>query len=145
MVHIDDTRLAGNPGFTVWPAISSGNDDTRANGTEWFLSSMAAEEANGTGTDHRIGVWGLTNTASLDTAHPNVALRNAIVNVSQYGVPPASQQRPGSTPLRTCLNNTSCRRRSATAAGSGSSNRPRSRRTTSRFSRWIRTTPACSR
>ncbi len=106
MVHIDDTRLAGNPGFTVWPAISSGSDDTRANGTEWFLSSMAAEEANGTGTDHRIGVWGLTNTASLDTAHPNVALRNAIVNVSQYGVPPASQQRPGSTPLRTCLNNT---------------------------------------
>ncbi len=106
MVHIDSTRLAGNPGFTVWPAISSGNDDTRANGTEWFLSSMAAEEANGTGTDHRIGVWGLTNTASLDTTHPNVVLRNAVVDVAQYGAPPASKQRPGSTPLLTCLNNT---------------------------------------
>jgi len=106
MVHIDHTSIAGNPGFTVWPAMSSGANDTRANGTEWFLSSMAAEEANGTGTDHRIGVWALTNTASLDSATPHLALHNAIVNVNQYAIPPSSQQRLGPTPLRTCLNNT---------------------------------------
>jgi hypothetical protein len=106
MAHIDDTGVAGTPGFTVWPAISSGAHDLRANGTEWFLSSMAAEEAGGTGTDNRIGVWALTNTASLDTPHPNVVLRSSVVQVSRYGIPPSSQQRPGSTPLRTCLNNT---------------------------------------
>jgi len=106
MVHIDDTELAGTPGFTVWPAVSSGAHDAQANGTEWFLSSNAAAEANGNGSSTQIGVWALTNTGSLDTASPAVHLKNAVVNVNRYSVPPSSQQKLGPTPLRTCLNNT---------------------------------------
>jgi hypothetical protein len=106
MVHIDNTSVDGTPGWTVWPAISSGNHDLRANGTEWFLSNMAGEEAHGTGSDNRIGVWGLSNTASLDTPHPNLVLRSGVVRVQTYSVPPPADQKPGPTPLRACVNNT---------------------------------------
>ena len=126
MVHIDSTGLAGNPGFTVWPAISPGNDDTRANGTEWFLSSIAAEEANGAGTDHRIVIWGLTNTlAGHHAAHRGASQRDRRGRAVRS--PPASKQSPGSTPLLTCLNNTKCPRRSVRAAGSTCSHRPGAR------------------
>jgi hypothetical protein len=106
MVHIDNTHVAGGPGFTVWPAISTGNEDTRGNGTEWFLSSNAAAEANGTGASNQIAVWGLSNTASLNSPAPHLVLRTDVVGVDRYSMPPSSQQKAGPTPLRTCLNNT---------------------------------------
>jgi hypothetical protein len=106
LVHIDNTSVDGTPGFTVWPAISSGNHDLRRNGTEWFLSNMAAEEANGDGSDNRIGVWGLSNTASLNAPHPNLVLKSTVVHVNTYSTPPPATQKPGPTPLRACLNNT---------------------------------------
>jgi hypothetical protein len=111
MAHIDTSGLvnapsdAGStqPGFTVWPAQSPGTTSFNLNngGTEYFLSSNAADEAThpvaGTGgnyTSNQIVLWTLTNTASLNTS-PALSLSNKLVTVSQYAIPPAQVQ-PGS-------------------------------------------------
>jgi hypothetical protein len=126
MQHIDTSGMvnapsdAGStqPGFTLWPAQSPGTTsfDLNAGGTEYFLSSNAADEAQrpvagtaGTRTSNQLIVWALTNTASLNTA-PALSLSNKILTVGQYGVPP-KQQQPGSgaaptatVPQGLCLN-----------------------------------------
>lgn len=123
LVHFDELASdKGNPGkatdkntpgFTVWPAQSNPGDyATEANGTEYFLSSLAAEEANGSGLDNRLGVWALTNTQALATGGPggnkkgDLELSNLTVPVEPYGVPPPSDQKPGSVPLADCINDT---------------------------------------
>jgi hypothetical protein len=129
MVHIDTFSAvnvpsdAGStqPGFTVWPAQSPGAEsfNLNAHGTEYFLSSNAADEAqmpvsggSGTHTSTQLVVWTLTNTRSLDTASPALSLSNTALTVGQYGVPP-KQQQPGSgtlattdTPQGFCINDT---------------------------------------
>lgn len=138
MQHIDTFGMvaapsdAGStqPGFTVWPAQSpgSGSFNLNANGTEYFLSSNAADEAThpvagfgGSYTSDQVVVWSLTNSASLNSGSPNVHLANAIVTVGQYALPP-KQQQPGSgsapgtdTPQGYCIND----RHTATIAGNG--------------------------
>lgn len=101
----------GQPGFTVWPANSPPSQyQTDGGGTEYFLSSNAADEAtcptgcNGPRTSDELIVWSLTNTSSLDSAAPNVQLHNKVLNVGPYGVPARSSQKAGSTPLADCLN-----------------------------------------
>src|SRR5262249_22658969 len=93
MVHLDTSGRvnapsdagATQPGFTVWPAQSAGKgqdgDSAKDGGTEFFLSSNAADEAQrpvsgnpGTRTSNQIVVWALTNTASLNTPTPNLSL-----------------------------------------------------------------------
>lgn len=111
VVSFDNLVLAqaGTTGFTIWPAESPGTGSYALNngGTEYFLNSMAAEEAkNKIGFDNRLGVWGLTNTSSLDTASPNLRLTTAVVGVEQYGVPPKANQKAGPTPLADCINDT---------------------------------------
>jgi hypothetical protein len=97
----------GNPGFTVWPAISPGNAyEFGAGGTEYFLSSNAAEEANGSGSSTDLLVWALTNTSSLNSASPALSLSHAKLNVNQYGIPPKSDQKPGDFPQGQCINDT---------------------------------------
>lgn len=112
------------PGFTVWPAQSPGRDsfDPSANGTEYLMSSNAADEAThpvaGTGGNYvsnQIVVWALTNTSSLSTTTPSLSLTNTVLDANQYGIPP-KQQQPGSgtpptaaTPLGYCINDTSTR------------------------------------
>ena len=115
MVHLDTSGMvnapsdAGStqPGFTVWPAQSPGTNsfNLNAGGTEYFLSSNAADEAQkpvsgaaGTRTSNQIIAWTLTNTSSLNTASPSLNLTNKVVTVAQYGVPP-KQQQPGSGTL----------------------------------------------
>ena len=136
--HIDTSGLVNapsetgstQPGFTVWPAQSpgTGSFNTGNGGTEYFLSSNAADEtqkpisgAAGTRTSTQLVVWTMTNTSSLNTASPAVSLSNQILPVGQYGVPP-KQQQPGSgtapgmnTPQGFCLNDTT----TATIAGVG--------------------------
>ncbi len=97
--------VGGNPGGYA--------DDL--GGTEYFLSSMAAEEANGNGTDNRIALWALSNSSSLNSASPAISLRNAIVPVTAYSQPPKADQKPGSIPLGECINDTTTR----TPAGRG--------------------------
>jgi hypothetical protein len=115
MQHIDTSGMvnapseAGStqPGFTVWPAQSPGTSsfNLNNNGTEYFLSSNAADEAQkpvsgtaGTRTSNQLVVWTLTNTASLNTGTAAVSLGNKILTVGQYGVPPKQQQRGSGTP-----------------------------------------------
>lgn len=106
----------GNPGFTVWPAVSPGNAyEYSHNGTEYFLSSDAAEEANGVGISKDLIVWTLTNTASLNSATPALSLSNKVLTVNPYATPPKSDQKPGPFPLGQCLNDSTM----ATPAGPG--------------------------
>jgi hypothetical protein len=91
----------------VWPATTpAGGYADDLGGTEYFLSSIAAEEANGNGTDNRIALWALSNTSSLNSATPAISLRNAVVPVTTYSEPPKADQKPGSIPLGECINDT---------------------------------------
>jgi hypothetical protein len=112
VTQIDTTNMVRGKqaGFTVWPAEApNGQFDTSRNGTEFFLSSNAADEVNPllnrTSTD--LIVWALTDTASLNSAHPDVSLTNAVTKVKRYAAPPLSNQKAGPTPLRDCINDTS--------------------------------------
>jgi hypothetical protein len=129
MVHIDTTgRVAApsdtgptQPGFTVWPAQSPGlsSFDRASGGTEFFMSSNAADEAThpaaGTGGDYtsnQVVIWTLTNTSSLDSNAPALSLSTKLLNVNLYALPP-KQKQPGSGVLATaaapqgfCINNT---------------------------------------
>ncbi len=94
-------QLDGTPGFTVWPAVSTGNQfDGSQGGTEYFLSSEAVFQR--TGVDNRLRLWSLTNTSSLNGT-PAVALSTRVVNTIPYAVPGRSTQKAGDTPLAQCL------------------------------------------
>lgn len=116
VTQVDTTRAApgGKPGFTVWPAQSptAAQYDTRAGGTEYFLSSNAAEEAQGEGgTDEsdEILTWSVTNTASLAAGQtPNLGVHVTSTPVGEYAVPLPAEQKAGPVPLADCLNLTSC-------------------------------------
>jgi hypothetical protein len=136
--HIDTSGMvaapsdagATQPGFTVWPAQSpgTGSFNLANNGTEYFLSSNAADEAThpvaGTGgnyTSSKIVVWSMTNTASLNSGSPAVHLSSKLVDVGLYALPP-KQQQPGSgqpagidSPQGHCINDTT----TSTIAGVG--------------------------
>ena len=110
VTQIDTTNaVRGNQaGFTVWPAeAANGHFATGNGGTEYFLSSNAADEVNPklNRTSKDLIVWALTNTASLDST-PNLSLTNDVVPVARYAAPPLSNQKVGSTPLRDCINDT---------------------------------------
>lgn len=137
MVHLDTFGAvnvpsdAGStqPGFTVWPAQSPGTQFSTANGgTEFFMSSNAADEAThpvaGTGGNYvsnQIIVWTLQNTSSLDSASPAVSLSNKVLGVNTYAIPP-KQHQPGAgtapgtdVPQGHCINDTT----TVTIAGTG--------------------------
>jgi len=136
--HIDTSGLVAapsdagptQPGFTVWPAQSpgTGSFDLSNGGTEYFLSSNAADEAThpkaGTGgnyTSSQLVVWTLRNTSSLDSASPALSLSNRIVDVGLYAIPPRQHQpgtggAPGTNvPQGYCLNDET----TVTIAGTG--------------------------
>ncbi len=134
MVHfdtfgaVDAPSDAGptQPGFTVWPAQSPGNQFP--GNAEYFLSSNAADEAThpvaGTGGDYvsdQIILWTLKNTASLNSSSPTLTLSNKILQVGTYAIPP-KQNQPGSgaapgtnAPQGYCINDTT----TSTIAGIG--------------------------
>src|SRR5215813_4336478 len=104
------------PGFTLWPAQTGGGPFAGGQGgTEYFMSSTAADEATcdseaqhcvGPRSSTNILVWGLSGTSSLNSSTPSLALSNASLSVNQYAVPPASNQKAGSVPLVDCINDT---------------------------------------
>ena len=133
MVHIDTSGMvnlpsdagATQPGFTVWPAQSSGSITPN---TEFFLSSNATDEAThpvagfgGTHTSSTLIVWTLSNTGSLNSASPSLSLTNKVLSVNPYAIPPKLQQPGSGTPPTTsvpqgyCINNTT----TVTIAGVG--------------------------
>jgi hypothetical protein len=104
----------GNSGFTLWPAVATGQQQDAQGGTEYFLSSNAADEAHGNGvavgprTSIQLLVWSLTNTQSLNRGQSDVALSHSYLRVGRYSTPPASEQKPGNVPLVNCLNDVPC-------------------------------------
>jgi hypothetical protein len=103
----------GEPGFTVWPAQSptTGDYSREQDGTEYFLSSNAAEEASGVpgGTSSTTVVtWALSNTRSLDSATPDAVLHDTRVGVTAYSAPPKSGQKAGPFPLGQCMTDPTC-------------------------------------
>lgn len=107
---VENLSLAGTPGFTVWPATSPAGDyAAERNGTEYLLSTIAgdgSETGNPTGTARRIGLWALTNTASLDTSTPALDISSRLVNSETYVFPPKADQKAGNFPLGQCINDT---------------------------------------
>jgi hypothetical protein len=105
-----DSHNGNQPGFTVWPAISPASEfNTKAGGTEFFLSSNAGEEANGVpggSFSNELIVWALTNSSSLNSATPNLALNNKVLESEVYGIPPKADQKAGDFPLGQCINDT---------------------------------------
>ena len=108
VTQFDTTGLVnGNPGFTIWPATTPGSSyETGAGGTEYFMSSDAAAEANGTGISSDLIVWALTNTQSLNSGSPALNLGNSVLTVNPYAIPPKSDQKTGDIPLGDCINDT---------------------------------------
>jgi hypothetical protein len=92
------------PGFTIWPALSAGNQFNDAQGgTNYFVSSNAVfDDANG--DSEEIIVWALSNTSSLGSANPSLSLTRTLVPSLRYAVPANSVQKAGPFPLGECLN-----------------------------------------
>lgn len=111
VVQFGNTQIGSGstatPGFTVWPAqVPDSQYATANNGTEYLLGSIAGEEAqptNPTGMADQIAVYAVTNTATIGSSSPNLALRRHLSNSEVYGVPPRSVQKPGPVPLRDCV------------------------------------------
>jgi hypothetical protein len=109
-----DTSTAdqGSPGFTVWPAQSPDASQyaTADSGTEFFLSSNAAEEVTGTAAHQSTSIvkWALTNTASVNSDPSGLSLASNRITVDSYSPPPPANQKPGSVPLADCLNLAQC-------------------------------------
>lgn len=110
MTLVENLSVAGTPGFTVWPAISpAGEYSNERHGTEYFLSTIAgdgSETGNPTGTARKIGVWALSNTASLNWSTPALVMKSRLINSQTYVFPPTSEQKPGPFPLGECVNDT---------------------------------------
>ena len=130
MVNAPSDAGSTQPGFTVWPAQSpgTGSFNTDNGGTEYFMSSNAADEAThpvagfgGNYISNQVVVWTLANTASLNSASPSLSLSTKLVGTEQYALPP-KQHQPGSgsapgvnAPLGYCLDDTT----TVTIAGTG--------------------------
>jgi hypothetical protein len=57
-------------------------------------------------TAERIGLWALTNTASLDAATPALGMTSRTINSQTYVDPPKANQKAGDIPLGQCINDT---------------------------------------
>ncbi len=129
LVNVPSDAGPTQPGFTVWPAQSPGTQFNKDNGgTEYFLSSNAADEARnpvkGFGSNYisnQLVVWTLKNTSSLNSASPAVSLSNKVLPVETYALPP-KQHQPGAgttpgtdVPQGFCLNDQT----TVTIAGTG--------------------------
>src|SRR6266446_1814924 len=94
-------QLDGTPGFTVWPAISTGNQfEGSQGGTEYFVSSEAVFQDSG--ADSRLRLWSVSNTGSLDSM-PALGIGTSVINTIPYAVPGRSNQKPADVALATCL------------------------------------------
>lgn len=111
-VHFENLRVPSTSGplvtgFTLWPAQAAGTGYASGmHGTMYFVSSFAAEEARPsdfTGHSSQVGLWWVSNTASLDKLAPHPQLAERTLNSGSYGIPPLSNQKPGPVPLRDCI------------------------------------------
>ena len=100
ITHVIGDRTTG----TVQPAAApDATFDTSDNGTEYFLSGFDcladAACAVAPGGFDRITAWGLTNTRTIKTDHPNVLLSHRDLTVGTYASPVPQLQKDGPRPL----------------------------------------------
>jgi hypothetical protein len=102
----DDPVRPGEPGFTLWPALSPAKQFAGGGGgTEFFVSSNAVfDDANA--DSEELILWGLVHTKSIDSTPNDLSLHKTILDVDPYAVPSNSVQKPGTIPLADCLNDT---------------------------------------
>jgi hypothetical protein len=104
---VENLHVDGLPGFTVWPATSSvGNYSSERNDTEYFLSTIADVCPLAYCTARRIGLFAVTNTASLNSTTPALGITSRTINSQTYVDPPKANQKPGDFPLGQCINDT---------------------------------------
>lgn len=108
VVQFQNTALAADrPGFTLWPAnVPDAAYRTTGNGTEYFVSSTASQEARPkdyTAFSSNLGFYSLTNTRSLASTSPAPRLHRSVLGSQSYGQPPVAMQKVGPVPLRDCL------------------------------------------
>lgn len=86
--------------FTVHPASTPPGASyfLASGGVEFFLSTQSSFSS-----DSGVGLWALTNTASLGTAHPNLTLLQTVVPALPYSFPDVAVQRPGALPYGSSL------------------------------------------
>ncbi len=93
----------GEPGFTLWPALSSGRVFASGQGgTAYFVSSNAVFD-DADADSRELIVWALSGTGLL-SGGGTPRLSNAVVATQRYAVPPSAAQKDGVAPLRDCLN-----------------------------------------
>ncbi len=93
VVSINAGPVNGNPSFTVQPAtVPPGGQFL---GREYFLSTLDFDTAS----ESSIAVWALANTASLNSANPNLSLTRKVIPSLEYAFEPDTQQKPGPAPL----------------------------------------------
>ena len=97
----------GAPAFDLQPATSpNGGYQSANNGTEYFLSSMDLGAGPALGTRaSQLGLWSLTNTASLAGGSPNLSLSFVAVDSETYSQPPNATQQKGPLFLGAIVNN----------------------------------------
>lgn len=78
---------------------------TSQGGTMYFGMSGSPFTA---GLARSIALYSLTNTSSLDTDSPDLALEETSVATQPYATPGFAQQQNGPTPLLDCVNSVSC-------------------------------------
>ncbi|MDB6044060.1 MAG: hypothetical protein JWM63_2611 [Gammaproteobacteria bacterium] len=104
---VENLHVDGLPGFTVWPATSPvGNYSSERNDTEYFLSTIADVCPLAYCTARRIGLFAVTNTASLNSTTPALGITSRTINSQTYVDPPKANQKPGDFPLGQCINDT---------------------------------------
>ena len=102
----DDPVRPGEPGFTVWPALSPQKQFAGGGGgTEFFVSSNAVFD-DASADSEEIILWGLVHTQSINSPAPDLTLHKTILDVDPYAVPSNSVQKAGTIPLADCLNDT---------------------------------------
>jgi hypothetical protein len=104
---VESLAIDGMPGFTAWPATSpAGQYSDEKNGTEYMLSTISDVCPERFCTAKRIGLWAITNTASLNTPTPALAATSRTIVSQTYVDPPKANQKPGDIPLGECVNDT---------------------------------------
>src|SRR5271157_3837636 len=95
LVQFGNLTIASGIAASVHPAQSpvAVSPPGPNNGTELFLNTL---NFNGT-SDNRIGVWSLTNTATLNSS-PNLFPQNLVLRVKPYEEPGYAQQKVGPYP-----------------------------------------------
>jgi hypothetical protein len=94
LVSFDAGSVGGAPAAVIHPAITPPGGAFPPNRQYFVSMANAASTAH-----HRIAIWALANTSSLDSAHPRLRLSHAVLETLPYALPPKTVQQPGPHPL----------------------------------------------